>query len=239
MLKLFTLIFLQIQMFDFLPVNYIQKTFQFVYNDEQATSFLIEYKKENYFVTAKHIFKKNEETAIFKIKQNNGLFNGVYLSGKVYYDKNPNVDIAVIKPNSFKYIAALSVDTSTIIMGDSGYFLGFPYGLSSSDKKLINDGFPIPLVKKAVFSGSYSFNGLLTIYLDGHNNPGFSGGPIIFKDRREPNSNFHIIGVISGYYPQSNKLKSINGDVEYFENSGIILGVGSKHIIDILESIKK
>ena len=40
-------------------------------------------------------------------------------------------------------------------------------------------------------------------FLDGHNNPGFSGGPIVYRDLNQTGSPvFHVAAVISGYQPE-------------------------------------
>ena len=82
-----------------------------------------------------------------------------------------------------------------IILGQDVYFLGFPYSLKS-DVGSINRNFPLPLVKKAIVSlvaerGHY-------ILLDGHNNPGFSGGPVVFHPNNRGND-FCVAGVVAGY----------------------------------------
>ena len=61
------------------------------------------------------------------------------------------------------------------------------------------------------------------MFLDGHNNPGFSGGPVCFK--KAGDKLFTIAGVISGYrYSQMPVLDKDNKKTEYYikENTGII-----------------
>ena len=57
------------------------------------------------------------------------------------------------------------------------YFLGFPYDLTN-DGGTINRNFPIPLIKKGILS-AIQVGEVKTLLLDGHNNPGFSGGPVV------------------------------------------------------------
>jgi hypothetical protein len=74
-----------------------------------------------------------------------------------------------------------------IDIGQDVFFLGFP--LQDRVKSSLGEIFkqPVPLVKKGIFSsGIYSDNTpdkISGFYLDGHNNPGFSGGPVVFNDR--------------------------------------------------------
>lgn len=53
--------------------------------------------------------------------------------------------------------------------------MGFPYNFSVN-LILGDEGFPMPFVKRATVS---CFDGNI-FYLDGHNNPGFSGAPVVF-----------------------------------------------------------
>src|SRR5690606_9911509 len=106
--------------------------------------------------------------------------------------------------------------------GDNGIFLGYPYGFRTNDKSNLNLGFPFPLIKRANFSGLTTENDVVTLWLDGHNNPGFSGGPIFFKRRVDPtDQNWYLAGVISAYISQLNKLITPLGELQYAENSGL------------------
>ena len=119
----------------------------------------------------------------------------------------------MIKPEWLDYVeSAISLKDITALLGDEGFFMGFPYGLSTSDRGNTNAGFPLPLLKKAVFSGNSLMNDIYVLLLDGHNNPGFSGGPVLFKDRLKSGDNkYHLIGVISAYVNQKNEMTVILG----------------------------
>jgi len=72
--------------------------------------------------------------------------------------------------------------------------------------------------------------------LDGHNNSGFSGGPIYYISNQE----ICVRGVISGYrFKQSHLYDKNNNELEFFikENSGIIRFYSIKYVLEILESI--
>lgn len=75
-----------------------------------------------------------------------------------------------------------------------------------------------------------------TYLLDGHNNPGFSGGPVVFHVPGKQKLEYKVIGVISAYRQQE-------GDVYYdgkatglkhVENAGIIIAPSIKRVIDII-----
>ena len=121
-------------------------------------------------------------------------------------------------------------------MGYDAFFLGFPFGLYTPMKD-----FEAPFIKKGVISSIVTgSNGISIIYLDGHNNPGFSGGPITFKMPNE--TQWHICGVILGYKWEPKKVLSakdtnpvINNTNSFIqENSGIVLG---ENIVDAVDAI--
>ncbi len=100
----------------------------------------------------------------------------------------------------------------------------------------MNRDFPIPFVKKAIVSCMMFENDMQIFFLDGHNNPGFSGGPVIFK---EPNSNgFKVASVISGYRYAKEPIYQNGAAVplELRANTGIVISYGIKHAIDLIES---
>jgi hypothetical protein len=89
-------------------------------------------------------------------------------------------------------------------------------------------------VKKAILSASVEVDGLHVLLLDGFNNPGFSGGPVVYftQDTNEPS----ICGVVSGYLPDQHPVKV--GDVELdatvMQNTGIVIAYDIKHVTDVL-----
>lgn len=83
-----------------------------------------------------------------------------------------------------------------IFVGQDVYSLGFPFGLATKFDK------PIPthiaFIKKAILSAIDARPGSgHVLYLDGHNNPGFSGGPVIYANYNE-RERLEIAGVIAG-----------------------------------------
>lgn len=63
-------------------------------------------------------------------------------------------------------------------LGEATNFFGFPYGLQTSTES----GIPVPLMKAGIVSGFFGSDTLddrSSFFIDGHNNPGFSGGPVV------------------------------------------------------------
>jgi len=157
-----------------------------------GTAFTLEVDKRQYLITAKHVvagLKAEDTLQIYKAKK------WKTLKVKVLRCDNP-IDIAVlIPPTQLTVTFALEPTMKGIQFGQDVYFAGFPYGL-------FTDGWqsPIPFMKKAILSASFKRDGVIRIYLDGHNNPGFSGGPIVYRDLRNKGTfTFRLAGVVSGF----------------------------------------
>ena len=216
------------------PFQFAQMAFYLKVSNGTGTAFLVSYKGKQYYVTARHMFdnpinKQNITVKIFK----DSVWNSV--NGILFVSDTIKIDVAVIQIDSSLY-SKRAVEISNppvILLGDNGYFFGFPMGYYSSDISNANTGFPFPLMKGVILSGIFNQKGISRLFLDGHNNKGFSGGPVIFIDRYSPQKNkWFIAGVISGYYiekiPQKDRTELIG-------NSGIIDVISISHVIKIIE----
>ena len=76
-------------------------------------------------------------------------------------------------------------------------------------------------------------------FLDGHDNPGFSGGPAVGIDYNTKKP--VIFGVISGYYFENKQVKNVQDANEAFhiqENSGIIKCYPTEVVYKIISNLK-
>ena len=99
------------------------------------------------------------------------------------------------------------------------FIVGFPLSLAI-DAKGLNQGYPLPLVKRGIIS--YFAPPENAFLVDAINNRGLSGGPVI-----RPGPEPVIIGVISAYRNES--LKVMNGDKDTglvaLGNSGMLQAI--------------
>ena len=94
----------------------------------------------------------------------------------------------------------VELSASNIKIGQDVAFVGFPFGWNNTQYDF-NNGYPIPFVKAAIVSAFIPKDQTSVVFLDGHNNPGFSGGPIAadHMPRKDPKLGPKIIGVVSTF----------------------------------------
>lgn len=217
----------------------IQRVFRIQYLDDSATAFTVEKGNKQLLITVKHLFKKGNYPAKSDIK----IFqNGNQVISKkvnLYYHTNTNIDITIIEfiDNTF-----LSPQHPVNFINQSTYsqeifFLGFPLNISMSFGNL--SVFPFPLVKRGIISAFINENNSSFMFLDGINNPGFSGAPVVTINEDQ---SINVIGVISGYRYTLDSLVDINSNPisngEYvIQNTGLIVAYDIRHALDIISLI--
>ena len=91
----------------------------------------------------------------------------------------------------------------------------------------------MPFVRKAIVA-AMDRN---TLILDGHNNPGFSGGPVCFFRPNE--RDVRIAGVVSGYQAVSEPVYDQAGSptsFSYMYNTGLVVVHDIRHAIDVIKA---
>ena len=217
-------------------LNVLQKVFAIKINESIGSSFAYPLNGYFCFITAAHVIEnlKNKLEAEIEIYTNN-----IWKKIKVtpyFLDKN-DIDIAILKTDIKveEGESATELSAANLILGQDIYFLGFPY----FDLKIkytasqFNSFFTIPFVKKGVLSKFDNTN----IFFDGHNNPGFSGGPIVFWDYQE--KKHKVLGIVSSYVTQRGSVQKIETSSKEFynENSGIGHGYNIRYAKELLEKL--
>jgi S1-C subfamily serine protease len=186
--------------------NVLQRVFNIKNGNNTGTAFTIDVDNRQYFVTATHVVE--------------GIANGSQI--KIWYDQTWKVvpfvligqhskaDVTVFSINQIIPSYPMEATSEGLTLGQDIYFLGFPHGLKSEVGE-INRLFPLPLVKKGcVASLPFLYkqeNVGQYMWIDGNNNPGFSGGPVIFKASGD--NNFRVCGVIHGYMTTLTEVEEI------------------------------
>jgi hypothetical protein len=228
-----------------ITTNVIQRTFFIEFNNQTASAFTVDFNGKHYLITARHLFiaDKTAKPYAFKVYDNSDVTINIFhdnqwksIIGKIHFHDNIDIDIAVFEtPVRLSPNYTLEMHSAGLQVGQDVFFLGFPFQLKgdAGDK---NNSFPFPFVKKASFSAiQKGDNDEVIFYFDGHNNPGFSGGPIVFKN--PSSNNFQVCGVVRGYVPQKGSINTPLGKASYTENSGIIVSYDIKHCKEIIEKV--
>jgi hypothetical protein len=129
-----------------------------------------------------------------------------------------------------------------LTLGQQVYFLGYPYGLGTQGPAPPGFG-EIPFLKSGIISAMDGRDPEASVlYVDGQNNPGFSGGPIVFW--HSESGRFRVAGVVRGYRNEALpvlKKKNLDdprapayNDLYTRANSGIVIGYDIRHIVDAI-----
>lgn len=217
-----------------ITANVFQRTFFIKSGNSTGTAFSIDVDNRRYLVTASHVCADGENTTEIQIYHEATWKN---LPVKVVGMGDPtrlDADIAVLAADTVIGAAhPLPASSEGLIWGQDVYFLGYPYGLHTLAN--VNGGFPLPLVKRALMSGSVGTE-FEVFLLDGHNNPGFSGGPVVFKP--SGSQQFSVMGVVSAYRTEEMPV-TLNGQptgLAGAANTGIIIAPSIKRATDMIES---
>ena len=185
-----------------------------------GTAFTLNYNDWQYMVTARHVVEAFSGNTIELF--HDGKWKGLkaYIIGKGASE----IDVAVLSsPLAIgPQDTAVPASSTGMTIGQQVYFLGFPLGMKGGSPY----DFPYPLAKSGVLSGVDSWHGTNFLYVDGHANRGFSGGPLICYHNQT--LNMQIAGVMTSYRIDPDSV-----------NSGIGIAVDIRHVIDLIDSNPK
>lgn len=195
-----------------------------------GTAFAYKFNGKKILFSAKHLFLQSISKPNIDIEFLTPNSDFQKISGKLFKHQNERVDIIAIEFDDFPFDglenSLPNIEPSYL---SETFFIGFPFGIfDNSDANMIR-----PFIKKASVSGIRINDTIKTIYLDGHTNTGFSGGPIFIKE----GDDYKIVSIMSG--SQSDKKKWINPQdksvIEISENSGIVITMDFKHALEIVK----
>ncbi len=172
--------------------NVIHRVLYIRHDGGTATAFTLDIDGRQYIVTARHVVETLTDSGAIDIFANgNWQSNAVRLVGHAPGERD--ISVLAIERQITPTQLTLEPTSKGVIYGQDVFFLGFPYGLLGKFL-LAEHGHPLPLVKRATVS---LFQSDEVFLLDGHNNPGFSGGPVVFTT---PGTNeYKVFGVVSAY----------------------------------------
>jgi S1-C subfamily serine protease len=225
--------------------NVITRVFQIRYAGATGTAFVLDYEDSQYFVTADHMVATAGTKATVEIfGSGDSQWHGFEFT--ILRGGGKCADVAVLVPKEKRFVTADPIPYPyNFAIGQEVYFLGFPYGLYTSFGSTA-----APLVKHAYLSASVSCTAIYPdgkkdeglLLLDGLNNPGFSGGPVVAPDMFSPFTNMRalkLIGVISGFRSESSPLQ-VDGktmtNAAIPTNTGIIVAIPIQRAIELIKT---
>ena len=217
---------------DAVPFEILERTLYIRVGNEGGTAFKLDYQGKIYLVTARHVVAGLPSgTATIKVWRTDKWED--YKTLKTLSPLSDDADIAVLETDE-KVSQPFEIQPATTTgatFGQQVWFLGYPYGLGTR----LSNG-QLPFIKRGTMSAVDSSNPkAVVLYIDGFNNPGFSGGPIIFWDFKD--HVIKIIGVVKGYKEDTAKvlLNGVHVDTQLLVNSGILIGYSINHAVEAIE----
>ncbi len=196
--------------------NAISNVFQLHTPAGFGSAFTMTVDNRQYLITAKHMVRglktdgSLESVKLTVLKEagtadSRPTLTSKAVSVRIFACKSP-VDIAVLIPSELvRLTPTLEAVPDDMAIGQEGYFLGFPLGYAMTVGGA-NFPFPVPFTKKGTLSNiDYSEQADLMLF-DGYNNFGFSGGPVVYQEKKEGTKSvvgtFYVAAVISGFIPE-------------------------------------
>jgi hypothetical protein len=219
--------------------NVLYRTLKIKTATSTGSAFTIEVGGKQYLITARHLlpgFGSEGEVELW--------IEGRWsrMRARAIYPSREAVDIAALDLGKAVTITfPLEPSSGGLTLGQQVYFLGYPYGLGTSGSAPVPPGFgDLPFLKSGIVSAVDDRDPEASVlYLDGQNNPGFSGGPIVFW--HAASRSFRVAGVVRGYRNESLpvlKKKDLDDpaapayqDLYTRANSGIVIGYDIRHIV--------
>ena len=218
--------------------NVLGRTF-FVKDEEYGTGVVIDFDEKLYLITASHLLSTPYDGQL-KMKTSEKWED--FFSHKLIA-RNIRHDIAVLELNYDETVyqafsnLPLPLNSAGLVLGQHVHFLGFPFKMTQHVNFEHFENRPYPMTKGAILS-MISEGELI---LDGMNNIGFSGGPIVFYYEGRQN----VCGIVTRYKEEMREVNMSDEDWEkelkaiYRENTGIMYGCDATIIRNMIAESPK
>ena len=217
--------------------NVLLRVFPIRIGTTSGTAFTLEIENRQYIVTAKHVLE-GELPATVEIELDHWTNVPVTLVGQ-----GRGQDDVLVLATDRQLSATFPVDLGTkgLILGQSVRFLGYFSRVRTSPLP----GYKkrgAPLVMSGIVSGFNFREGGgegASLWIDGHNNKGFSGGPVVYQPaqaRSREECRWKIAGVISGYVPAPVEVRTLAGGqtgAVAIANAGLLRAVPVETVRDL------
>ena len=193
---------------DYIAANLLARVKKIVVGSVAGTAFAIELDGRQYLVTAKHVVAgQPDANASVRIYRGRNSFSDLQVD--ILRCDDP-VDIAVLMPKqSIEPVtyAPLIATSDKIAAGEDIYFVGYPFADPALNSLVGEDA--VGFIRKGILSAIRQVGQATVLYLDGMNNPGFSGAPVFFRDLLQQGQPFKVAAVVSGYRPSQSDIMKL------------------------------
>ncbi|WP_369051420.1 S1 family peptidase [Burkholderia gladioli] len=207
-----------------------RRVFRLRFGQDEGTGVTIDVDGKQYLATARHVVNGLTSGGTIEIMRH-GTWHKVAVTAVTHAGGDGDVSVIAVSGILSAPHLKLALSMDGLAYGGDVYFLGYPYKMYGSIGA--NDGWPLPFVKRGTLSGisDPKTPGEPVLYLDGHNNPGFSGGPVVYRHETE----FRLAGIVSGFLsvPEPVYLGGQESQLHYRDNAGIMVAWGSPVVIDL------
>lgn len=211
-----------------------------------GTCFTVEHGGNTYLVTAAHVFQVGAHGGHVVLQRRTA--KREYEPWRLPYelvDISQEHDMAVVQIEPHDAPRLPLADMGGLVLGSQCQFFGFPFGLATwpGTTKGIHPFNTVPFVKGATLA-SFDLEQKILV-LDGINNRGFSGGPVVLRKRAR--EHVVVVGVVCAYrqIPDVVKVGSLTGEnarttagkpLVYAQNTGLVLCSAASVALDMIES---
>lgn len=196
--------------------NILQRVLRVKCGLDCGTAFTVESAGKQFLISAKHVFEGLSQGLPIEVYKDS---SWQIIEGNSILCKDESKDIIAFELRhelTDSHDLPITLASNGAFLSQDIFFLGYPYGKSHNVNS--SDGFPIPIVKKGIISMIGD-----PMVFDGHNNPGFSGGPVLVNDTQ---GGIQVVAIVSGFYTDSQNSP---------ENSGIFFGDKIDYIVTAIK----
>ncbi len=227
---------------DAVPGEILSRTRLIAFGNGAGTAFSVDYKGRLYLITARHVVEgmPSGKTKIEIWDKGNW---SDYEIVKTIYPESSDVDIVILKtkekiaqPYFISMYGQQDIHEGPTF-GQPLWFLGYPFADPALISHFSEQQITLPFIKKGTLSAMDTSNEKANVvYIDGFNNPGFSGGPVVYWDFNV--HAYRILAVVQGY---RNQLADAVVDGKKVEsniliNSGILKAYSIRHVLDAIKA---
>jgi len=217
---------------DAVPGEILGRTLLMRVGTLDGTAFTIDYKGKLYLVTARHMVAGLPTNGADIDIERNGVWTKYHIT-KILFPESNDVDIAVLATDEKvhkPYEVKIGEGKEGPTFGQVVWFLGYPYDLHTH----VANG-ELPFIKRGTMSAIDGSNPKAeVIYIDGFNNSGFSGGPVLYWDFTS--HAYRLIGVVQGFR-DDHATVVVNGQhlpTPFVVNSGILIAYHIRHAVQAI-----